>query len=88
VYVSQFSPHAPAAFFSAPRSWGVPVLTAPAVLVTSSTVALRLYLAVISTAALVLACLPWLRLVPRPAAASPPSAGSWSPPTRTGRGGR
>jgi hypothetical protein len=68
VYVSQLSPRAPAAFFSAPRSWGVPLLTAPVVLLTGSTLVLRLYLAVVSGLALVLACLPWIRLVPRPAA--------------------
>ncbi|MFF9038349.1 hypothetical protein ACF090_23110 [Streptomyces sp. NPDC014892] len=64
VYVSQVSPHAPAAFFSAPRTRGVPLLVAPVVVWTSSTVVLRVYLAVLSGVALHLALYAWRGLFP------------------------
>jgi hypothetical protein len=41
VYVSQVSPHAPAAFFSAPRARGVPLLVAPVAAWSTSTELLR-----------------------------------------------
>lgn len=64
VYVSQVSPHVPAAFFSAPRARGISLLAAPVALVTTSTVALRIYFAVLSGAGLFVALLPWRRLRP------------------------
>ncbi len=64
VYVSQFSSHAPAAFFDPARSRGVPVLVAPVTLLTSSVVVLRAYLAVVSGAAMLGALLAWRRLRP------------------------
>lgn len=62
VYVSQVSPHIPAALFSAPRARGISLLAAPVALVTTSTVALRVYFALLSGAALFVVLLPWRRL--------------------------
>jgi hypothetical protein len=64
VYVSQVSPHAPAAFFSAPRARGVPLLVAPVAVWSSSTVLLRVYLAVLSGLGLYLALRVWRGLFP------------------------
>ncbi|WP_229703683.1 hypothetical protein [Streptomyces albiflavescens] len=66
VYASQVAPHIPSAYFSAPRARGVPVLVAPLTLLTSSTLALRVYLAVLSGAGLFLALRTWRRLRPTP----------------------
>jgi hypothetical protein len=62
VYASQVAPHAPPAVFSAPRAQGVPLLVAPVVAVTDSVVMLRLYLTVVSAAALFGAFSVWLRV--------------------------
>jgi hypothetical protein len=59
VYVSQVSPHAPAAFFSAPRARGVPLLVAPVAAWSTSTELLRVYLAVLSGAGLYLGLRVW-----------------------------
>ncbi|MET9319394.1 hypothetical protein ABZX75_04230 [Streptomyces sp. NPDC003038] len=64
VYVSQVSPDAPAAFFSAPRARGITFLVAPVVALTSSVEALRIYLALLSGAGLLLSLWVWRRLVP------------------------
>lgn len=64
VYVSQVSPHAPAAFFSAPRARGVPLLVAPVASWSSSTVVLRVYLAVLAGLGLYLALRAWRGLFP------------------------
>ncbi|MEU5595335.1 hypothetical protein [Streptomyces sp. NPDC020298] len=64
VYVSQVSPHAPAAFFSAPRARGVSLLVAPVAAWSSSTPLLRIYLAVLSGLALFLALRAWRGLFP------------------------
>ncbi|WP_338895382.1 hypothetical protein WBG99_06420 [Streptomyces sp. TG1A-60] len=64
VYVSQVSPQAPAAFFSAPRARGVPLLVAPIAAWSSSTVLLRVYLAVLSGLGLYLALRVWRGLFP------------------------
>ncbi|MFG2359532.1 hypothetical protein [Streptomyces sp. NPDC048521] len=64
VYVSQVSAHAPAAFFSAPRSRGVSLLVAPIASWSSSTALLRIYLAVLSGLALYLALRAWRGLFP------------------------
>ncbi|MFJ8666554.1 ArnT family glycosyltransferase [Streptomyces sp. NPDC093600] len=64
VYVSQVSDQAPAAFFSAPRARGITFLVAPVTAVTASTVALRVYLALLSGAGLFLALWAWRRLLP------------------------
>jgi hypothetical protein len=64
VYVSQFSAHAPAAFFDAARARGVPLLVAPVTLVTSSAAALRGYLALASGLGPFVALWAWRRLRP------------------------
>ncbi|WP_369250190.1 hypothetical protein [Streptomyces sp. R41] len=64
VYVSQVSPHVPAAFFSAPRARGVPLLVAPIASWSSSTTLLRVYLALLSGLALYLALRVWRGLFP------------------------
>ncbi|WP_051831672.1 hypothetical protein [Streptomyces violens] len=64
VYVSQVNPHAPAAFFSAPRARGVTLLVAPVATWTDSTTVLRIYLALASGIALYLALRVWRRLQP------------------------
>ncbi|MEU2392738.1 hypothetical protein [Streptomyces sp. NPDC007369] len=66
VYVSQVSRDAPAAFFSAPRARGISYLVAPVAAVTSSVLALRIYLALLAAAALLLALWVWRRLLPTP----------------------
>ncbi|RAG81585.1 hypothetical protein DN069_32020 [Streptacidiphilus pinicola] len=62
VYVSQVSPHLPAEFFSAPRSRGITLVVAPLAAVTHSTVALRVYLSLLSALGLFLALLAWRRV--------------------------
>ncbi|MFF1699733.1 hypothetical protein ACFVXC_39905 [Streptomyces sp. NPDC058257] len=64
VYVSQVSGHAPAAFFSAPRSRGISLLVAPVASWSSSTSLLRVYLAVLSGLGLFLALRVWRGLFP------------------------
>ncbi|MBQ0826310.1 hypothetical protein [Streptomyces tagetis] len=64
VYVSQVTTHHPAAFFSAPRSRGVSLLVAPIASWSTSTVLLRVYLAVLSGLALYLALRTWRGLFP------------------------
>ncbi len=64
VYISQVSRYRPALLFTAPRARGITVLLAPVAELTSSTVALRVYLAVLSAVGLYLAFRPWLRLLP------------------------
>ncbi|WP_455359595.1 hypothetical protein [Streptomyces sp. SYSU K21746] len=64
VYVSQVSPDAPAAFFSAPRARGITFLVAPVTVLTSSVAALRVYLAFLSGAGLLLSLWVWRGLLP------------------------
>ncbi|WP_405593877.1 hypothetical protein [Streptomyces sp. NBC_01092] len=64
VYVSQVAGDAPAAFFSAPRARGVPLLVWPIASWSSSTTLLRVYLAVLSGLALYLALRAWRHLCP------------------------
>ncbi|MGW5663901.1 hypothetical protein ACWEWG_28060 [Streptomyces sp. NPDC003758] len=64
VYVSQISAHAPAAYFSAPRARGISLLIAPVTWWSSSTALLRVYLAVLSSAALFVALRVWRGLFP------------------------
>jgi hypothetical protein len=66
LYASQLNPRVPALMFTAPRARGITYLIAPIVSITSSTVALRAYLAVLSGALLVVAYWPWLRALTRP----------------------
>ncbi|HEY2505204.1 MAG TPA: hypothetical protein VGI58_01705 [Streptosporangiaceae bacterium] len=64
VYISQVSMHAPAAYFDPARARGVPLLVAPVTLITSSVLALRIYLSLASAAGLLLALLAWRGLRP------------------------
>lgn len=64
VYVSQVSRDIPAAFFSAPRARGVSYLVAPVAAFTTSTTALRVYLALCSGTGLFLALWVWRAIVP------------------------
>ncbi|MFE0257554.1 hypothetical protein [Streptomyces sp. NPDC059010] len=64
VYVSQVAGEAPAAFFSAPRARGVPLLVWPVASWSSSTTLLRVYLAVLSGLGLYLALRAWRGLFP------------------------
>ncbi|GGW49229.1 hypothetical protein [Streptomyces griseoloalbus] len=64
VYISQVTSHHPAAFFSAPRSRGVSLLVAPVASWSSSTVLLRVHLAVLSGLGLYLALRSWRGLFP------------------------
>lgn len=66
VYVSQVSPQAPAAFFSAPRARGITYLVAPVAALTTSTPALRVYMAVLAGCGLFLALWVWRRMLPAP----------------------
>jgi hypothetical protein len=66
VYVSQVSPQAPAAFFSAPRARGIAFLVAPVTELTTSTAALRVYLSLLSGCGLFVALWVWRRLLPTP----------------------
>lgn len=66
VYVSQVSHASPAAFFSAPRARGITYLVAPVAAVTSSVPVLRVYLAVLAAAGLLLSLWVWRRLFPTP----------------------
>jgi len=64
VYVSQLSIHAPAANFDPARARGVTLLAAPVAMLTSSILALRVYLSLLSGAGLLLALLAWRGLRP------------------------
>src|SRR5260370_19716995 len=64
VYVSQVSGHAPAAWFDPARARGVPLLVAAVAALTSSVVALRVYLSLACGLGLTLALWTWRRLRP------------------------
>ena len=64
VYVSQVAAQAPPAFFSAPRARGVSLLVAPVVSWSTSTLLLRIYLALLSGLGLYLALRAWRGLFP------------------------
>ncbi|MBM7439781.1 hypothetical protein [Streptomyces sp. HB132] len=66
VYVSQVGGNAPPAFFSAPRARGISYLVAPVASLTASTTALRIHLALMSAAALVVALWIWRKVLPTP----------------------
>ncbi|MGX1672455.1 hypothetical protein [Streptomyces sp. NPDC055400] len=63
VYVSQYDPRVPAAFFSAPRSRGTSFLTAPFIAVTPSVTVLRIALTLLSSATLYAAFRVWRPVV-------------------------
>ncbi|MFD6350367.1 hypothetical protein ACFWF9_37485 [Streptomyces roseolus] len=64
VYVSQVGGNAPPAYFSAPRARGVSYLVAPVAAFTASTGAIRLYLALLSGAALLGVLWLWRPVLP------------------------
>ncbi len=64
VYVSQVSTHAPASIFGPPRARGISLIVAPVAGLTSSVLAMRVYLAFLSGTGLLLAMLVWRRLRP------------------------
>lgn len=64
VYISQVSGHAPASYFDPARARGIPLLVAPLTMLTTSVLALRIYLSLASGLALFLALLTWRRLRP------------------------
>ena len=63
VYASQVNPRVPPLKFSAPRARGITYLIAPILHVTSSTVAMRAFLALLAGLLLVAAYWPWLRVL-------------------------
>src|SRR5918999_4863923 len=67
LYVSQFAPGIPAGYMSAPRAFGMPLIAAPVVMLTSSVAILRLYMMLLSGVALFCAFWPWLKLRDTPA---------------------
>jgi hypothetical protein len=64
VYISQIGRHAPAANLDPPRARGVSLIAAPVTMLTSSILALRIYLAAVSGLGLFLALLAWRSLRP------------------------
>ena len=62
VYLSQLNAHVPAGLFSAPRARGPTLIAAPITLLTSSTAAVRVWVAALSGLGLYLGFVPWLRL--------------------------
>lgn len=63
VYLSQVTPHVPAAMFTAPRARGVTVLVGPIAVFSTSVQAVRVYLIVVSALGLMFAFRVWLKLV-------------------------
>lgn len=63
IYLSQINGYTSPNAFSAPRSRGVTFLAAPVTLLTDSTAAVRIWLAVLSAIALYLAFRPWLHVL-------------------------
>ncbi len=64
VYVSQVSPYAPAAFFSAPRARGITLLAAPAALLGHDPVVVRVWFALLSGGALFGSFRVWRTILP------------------------
>lgn len=64
VYLSQVSRFTARAPWEAHRAWGMPLLLLPVGLATESVLAMRVELLLVSAAGLVLAFLPWLRVLP------------------------
>lgn len=60
-YLAKADPAAPELYWSPPRAWGVPVLTAPVALFSPGLGMLRSYLALLSSAGLVVAFWTWRR---------------------------
>jgi hypothetical protein len=63
VYLSQINSFVPPGLFTAPRARGLTFLVAPVTLLTPSVVALRVWLALVSSVLLYVCFRPWLRLI-------------------------
>jgi hypothetical protein len=63
-YLARVNPSVPELYWTAVRAWGVPVLAAPVALFSAGLAVVRLYFAVLLSAGLVLAFLPWRRVLP------------------------
>jgi hypothetical protein len=63
VYLSQLDPHVPDATWSAWRAWGTAVLMAPVSLTSASLAVTRLWATLLTSAGLVAAFWPWLRVL-------------------------
>src|SRR4051794_7260593 len=64
VYLSQLNRFVPAGVFSAPRARGLTLIAAPVTMLTPSIAALRIWLALLSSALMYVCYRPWLRVVP------------------------
>jgi hypothetical protein len=62
-YLAKVDPTAPELYWTEPRAWGVPVLAAPIAVFSPGIELVRLYFSVLSSAALVAAFWPWLRVL-------------------------
>jgi len=64
VYLSQINGSVPGDIFTAPRARGLTLIVAPVTLLTTSVVAVRLWLTVVTAVLMYVGFRPWLRLVP------------------------
>ena len=67
-YLAKVDPNVPELYWSQPRAWGMPVLAAPVAVFSPSLTIYRLYFGFLSSAGLIAAFWPWLRVL-RPAVA-------------------
>jgi hypothetical protein len=67
-YLAKVDPRVPELYWSQPRAWGMPVLAAPVAVFSPSLTIYRLYFGFLSSAGLIAAFWPWLRVL-RPAVA-------------------
>ena len=67
-YLAKVDPRVPELYWTQPRAWGMPVLAAPVAVFSPSLTIYRLYFGFLSSASLIAAFWPWLRVL-RPAVA-------------------
>jgi hypothetical protein len=67
-YLAKVDPRVPELYWTQPRAWGMPVLAAPVAVFSPSLTIYRLYFGFLSSAGLIAAFWPWLRVL-RPAVA-------------------
>jgi hypothetical protein len=67
-YLAKVDPRVPELYWTQPRAWGMPVLAAPVAVFSPSLTIYRLYFGCLSSAGLIAAFWPWLRVL-RPAVA-------------------
>ena len=67
-YLAKVDPRVPELYWTQPRAWGMPVLAAPVAVFSPSLMIYRLYFGFLSSAGLIAAFWPWLRVL-RPAVA-------------------